>query len=224
MNLNPHDRIRELTNQLRSPNLLDRKQALDELATLSPEIAVPVLRSLATENEFGLRRLAVMGLGNHRSEDALQSLQQILDQETDANVIAEAANSLFDFGDAVIPRLQTLFTENRNWLVRQTLIALLPETEHYEVLLDLATQALEDEAQTVRETGILALRKVLQSPLQDQAIGLLSRMAQDSFWRNRWRAATALQGCDLPIAKNLLTQLQQDDHFRVVAAALESSV
>jgi HEAT repeat protein len=217
------DDIDRIEIKLRAPRLDRRKAALDELAELPSEIAIPILQKLANEKDFGLRRLAVMGLGNHRSKDSFQALQTILDRERDANVLAEAANSIFEFGDRAIPILQNLFEQSDNWLVRQTVISLLVETDCHEVLLAIATESLKDEMQTVKETGILALGQLLSSPLKDRAIALLTELARDSEWRNRWRTAIALQGNRDPQVKQLIAELQQDEHFRVVAAALEDN-
>lgn len=213
--------IERIEINLRSEALNERKAALDELAEYPAEIAVPVLQKLAGEKDFGLRRLAVMGLGNHVSETSFQLLRTIIDSESDDNVLAEAANSIFEFGDAAIAPLVALFNRSTNWLVRQTIISLLVETQHYDALLSMAMVAIKDETQTVREIGILALGQVLQSPLQNQALAILTELAQDEDWRTRWRTAIALQHSQEPQARELIAKLQTDDHYRVVAAALE---
>jgi HEAT repeat protein len=93
------------------------------------------LNKLAKENDFGLRRLAVMGLGNHKSPASFQALQNIIENDKDDSVLAEAANSIFEFGDAAIPAIVKLFEKSHHWLVRQTVISLLIETEYYEALM-----------------------------------------------------------------------------------------
>jgi HEAT repeat protein len=218
--MNP-EHLNRLENDLRAAALNIRKTALDELALLPAEDAVPILQRLLDTPDFGLRRLAVMGLGNHRSAASFSTLQSILRQDKDASVLSEAANSIFDFGEAAIPILRELFDRVDHWLVRQTVISLLIETEYYEELFHLAQKALEDETQTVKEVGILALSHVWESPFKDQALTLLVQLTEDKFWRNRWRAVIALQSCRDPQAKKLISILQQDEHFRVAAAALD---
>jgi HEAT repeat protein len=218
--MNP-EHLSRIEQDLRAGALNIRKAALDELALLPAEHAVPVLQRLMDTPDFGLRRLAVMGLGNHRSDTAFQTLKSILEQDKDASVLSEAANSIFDFGEPAIPVLQTLFDRVDHWLVRQTVISLLIETTHYDVLFHLAQKALADETQTVKEVGILALNHVWKSPFEDQALTLITQLAEDVFWRNRWRAAIALQGCNASQARELIATLQQDEHFRVAAAALD---
>lgn len=217
------DELYKLEDDLRASALNVRIAALNTLAAQPAAVAVPILQNLSKDSSFLLRRLAVMGFGNHApNKVAFDSLQALITDETDANVLAEAANSLYEFGDASIPLLVQMFEANDNWLLRQTVLALLQESNHPDVLLDVSLKALEDPTQTVKETAILGLRQVLMSPLQTQALTTLTELAQSNIWRDRWRAATALTGCDHPQATELLTQLQQDENHYVVAAALDA--
>jgi HEAT repeat protein len=68
---------------------------------------------------------------------------------------------------------------------------------------------------------ILALGHLLNSPVAELGLLLLLALCKDSSWRNRWRATIALQSLQNPATKLAIVQLQQDEHFRVVAAALE---
>ena len=56
--------------------------------------------------------------GNHFTEESFTVLKQIVETERDSNILAEAANSLFEFGDRSIPLLQQLFINSENWLAR----------------------------------------------------------------------------------------------------------
>ncbi|MEM7066635.1 MAG: HEAT repeat domain-containing protein [Cyanobacteria bacterium P01_B01_bin.77] len=219
------DEIYQLEKDLRAAALNVRIAALNTLAAQPAAVAVPILQRLSKDPSFLLRRLAVMGFGNHAPDAiAFNSLKELSTDETDANVLAEAANSLYEFGDVSIPLLVQMFKANDNWLLRQTVLALLQESNHPDVLLDVSLQALEDNTQTVKETAILGLRQVLMSPLQTQALATLTELAQSDIWRDRWRAATALTGCDHPQAAALLSKLRTDENHYVVAAALDASI
>lgn len=218
------DRISQLETQIREGSVDRRKAALDELATYPSDAVVPLLTRLAAEPEFLCRRFAVMGLGNQRTPAALAALKSLLHREKDDNVLAEIANALFDFGEDSVPLLQALFERCHYWLTRQTIISVLMDSVQEDVLLAVIREALEDETQTVKETGILALGKLLKGAYQAEALTLLTQMAQDPFWRNRWRAATALTLASDPAAKPLLQELQQDENHYVVAAALEAAL
>jgi HEAT repeat protein len=224
MEINPQQ-LAELEQNLRAAGLHHRWIALNEIATYPAEIAVPILNRLLAENDIGLRRLAVMGLGKQKSAAAFDTLQTLIAGGGDPSILAEAADAIFEFGeDRAIPLLQQLFDRSTNWLVRQTIVSVLLETDRSDVLLAVATTAIADATPTVREIGIVGLGKVLQSPLQPAALALLAELATDADWRIRWRTAIALQGCTAPLARQLITKLQQDQDFRVVAAALKGSV
>ncbi len=211
----------ELERELRAAGLHQRWAAANALATHPAAVAIPIFERLLAEKDIGLRRLATIGLGKHGSEEAFVSLQAILAAGGDPMILAEAANSLFDFGDVAIPILHELFDRSTHWQIRQTVISLLVETDRYEVLLAVATTALTDETKVIRELGILSLKQVLQSPLQASALDLLAKLAEDPDWHIRWCVAIALHNCQEPLAKELLIELQQDENYRVVAAALE---
>ncbi len=219
------DEISQLEVQLRASALNERIAALNRLAAQPADIAVPILQRLSKESSFLIRRLAVMGFGNHAPDEAaFTSLQALMTTEADANVLAEVANSLYEFGDVSIPLLVQLFDANDNWLLRQTVLSILQESDHHDVLLEVSLKALDDPTQTVKETAILSLRQVLMSPLQAQALEALTRLAKSDIWRDRWRAATALTGCDHPQAIKLLATLKTDENHYVVAAALDAAM
>lgn len=217
------DSLDQIEQNLRSNRIDRRKIALDELAKLPADIALPILEQLATENDFVLRCLAMMGFGNHLTESSFQILKNVLKQEQDSSVLAEAANSIFEFGDRSILPLQQLFERSSHWLVRQTIVAILVETDDPDVLMTVATKAIQDDVQTTKETGILALSRLLNTSLRQKAFDVLTQLAQDDNWRTRWRTAIALTASDAPQAKQLLAGLKQDENYRVVAAALDAS-
>jgi HEAT repeat protein len=221
MNDHPNN-LPEIEMQLRSFALNERVMALNQLAKLDSSLAVPALERLAAEKDFMFRRLAVMGLANHPVDASFVVLQGLIDRESDHSVLAEAANSIFEFGDRSIPILLSIFERSSHWLVRQTVISILVETDYYDALFQVATEALQDETQTVKEAGIMAMVRIWRSPLAQPAFELVKALAADEFWRNRWRAAIALSGCAVPESRELLAKLQTDDHYQVVAAALES--
>jgi HEAT repeat protein len=213
--------LEQIDRDLRDRALDKQKAGLDRLANLPADVAVPMLAKLLASSDFMQRRIAVMGLGNHLVESSFELLAGVLKDDRDPNVMGEAANSIFDFGDRAIPLLVNLFKDTDNWLVRQSIISLLLDTSHHAEILTIAEIAIADETQSVKEVGILALGHLLTSPLQQPALALLLDLCNDSFWRNRWRAAISLQRLKNPATTAAIAKLQQDEHFRVVAAALE---
>lgn len=215
------DELQQIETKLRSKRIDLRKAALDELATVDSSLAVPILKKLATEKDFGLRCMAMMGLSKHLTDDCFAYLTNVLQEEKDNSVLAEAANSIYDFGEKAIAPLQELYDRCDYWLVQYTIVSVLAESDDRQVLLDTAKKAIENENQMIQETGILALSRLLETPLKKEAFDLFKNIATDEYWRNRWRVAIALSQSQEPEAKQLLAQLQKDEDYRVVAAALK---
>ncbi len=213
--------LAQIDRDLRDRSLYTQKVALDKLAMLPADVAVPIFSRLLASSDFMQRRIAVMGLGNHRVEESFQLLADVITNDRDPNVMGEAANAIVDFGDRAIPLLVTLFRNTDSWLVRQSIVPLLIDTDYHPQLLTIAEIAIADETQSVKEVGILALGHLLNSPVAERSLSLLLDLCKDPVWRNRWRAAIALQSLQNPATKAAISQLQQDEHFRVVAAALE---
>ncbi len=215
------DRLQQIETQLRDPALNKRIEALNALRQVDAELAVPMLQRLSQDADVGRRRLAVMGFGNHRSPESFASLADLLEHEPDSNVQAEAANSIFDFGAAAMPLLEDLFNRSNDWLVKQTIVSLMIEANDPATLHRIITKALTDDVQTVKEAAILAFPQLWGTAFEAAALAQVQHLTTDSLWRNRWRATIALQKCTDPQAHELLLKMQQDEHFRVVAAALE---
>ncbi|NEQ42782.1 MAG: HEAT repeat domain-containing protein [Leptolyngbya sp. SIOISBB] len=218
------DRLHQLERLIRAGSIEDRRRALDELAQMPAESVVPLLEALSQSENFQIRRVAVMGLGNHCTDQAFQVLTDILAREKDDNVIAEAANSLFEFGERAIPLLADLFIQQPYWLTRQTILAILMEAHCPEVLLSVVRLGLEDPTQTVKETAILALAPLMNGPFETAALEILTPLASSESWRDRWRSATTLSLSGHLEAQKLLAGLRQDPNHYVVAATLEGSI
>ncbi len=219
--MNDPDRLQQIETQLRDPALNKRIEALNALRQVDAAIAVPMLQRLSQDADVGLRRLAVMGFGNHRSTESFVALQYFLDHEPDSNVQAEAANSIFDFGAVALPLLEDLFNRSADWLVKQTIVSLMIESNDPATLHRIITKALTDEVQTVKEAAILAFPQLWGTAFETAALAQVQQLTTDRLWRNRWRATIALQKCTDPLAHELLLKMQEDEHFRVVAATLE---
>ena len=217
------DRLQQIETNLRSKRIDQRKAALDELTTIDSKLAFPILKQLATEQDFGLRCLAMMGMANHITDEAFEYLKTVLEQDPDHSVLAEAANSIFNFGERAIAPLLDLFERCDYWLVRHTVVAVLVESDDLNVLLTIAKKAIKTEESMTKELGILALSKLLNTPLEKEAFDLFTKLAADEDWHTRWRTAIALKTSSNPLAKELLAKLQRDENYRVVAAALEQT-
>ena len=218
------ERLQQIENDLRSKSIIARKTAIDELATIDSQIAVPMFQKLAQEQDFGLRCMAMMGLSNHLTDESFDFLCLVLEEEKDNSVLAEAANSIYNFGQRALSPLQGLFDRCDYWIVRHTIVSVLAESDYHEVLLDIIQKAIAANEPTTQEVSILALSRLLTTPLADRAFDIFGELAENSSWRIRWRAAISLTASEDPRAKKLLAQLQQDENHRVVAAALGNAL
>ena len=170
--------------------------ALTQLRFCTDEEAVPLLVLGSEQEAFLVRSLSCSGLGYKRTEQGWMVLEMLLRSDGDANVRAEAANSLASYGvDRAWPLLKAAFMADDAWLVRCSILSALAEQPQIDLgwLLELASAAITDADGTVRVSGAEILGRIV------------------------------LEGSDQPIgeqARALLRPLQRDSDHRVVAAAL----
>ena len=170
--------------------------ALTKLRFCTDEEAVPLLVLGSEQEAFLVRSLSCSGLGYKRTEQGWSVLQTLLRNDGDANVRAEAANSLASYGvERAWPLLKAAFLADDAWLVRCSILSALAEQPQIDLgwLLELASAAITDADGTVRVSGAEILGRIVRDG-RDQPIGEQARA--------------------------LLRPLQQDGDHRVVAAAL----
>ncbi len=171
--------------------------ALAGLRAVPEAQAIPLLLLGLQQTTFIVRSLACAGLGVKRSEEGRAALVQVLRQDEDANVRAEAANSLASFGvEGAWPLLRDAFQADGQWLVRCSILAALAEQEAMrpEWLLELGQLAIADGDGTVRVGGAEVLGRLLADGRGEET--------------------------QLDAARQALRSLQGDPDHRVVAAAL----
>jgi HEAT repeat protein len=166
--------------------------ALVGLREVPVEQAVPLLLIGLEQSMFMVRSLSCAGLGVKQNEAGWQALVAAMQGDEDANVRAEAANSLVSHSlERAWPLLRDLFAADQQWLVRCSILSALAEQPAIDPawLLELASMAITDADGTVRVGGAEILARLV---------------------REQGDAA----------ARALLQQLQADPDHRVVAAAL----
>ncbi len=198
-----------------------RLRGLVALKDYDSEVAVPLLIQQRQDSAFLVRSFVAMGLGRKRNDAAYKALLDMLSTEPDSNVQAEISNSLGLHGPKSAERLVALFYENENWLVRRSILAIMPELESPEKLLEIALEALKDPDQTTAQAGMSTLGLLADTDQQDAALAALLPFVTDESWRSRLTLAQALKPFKTQAAKDALNQLRQDDNHKVVAATLE---
>jgi HEAT repeat protein len=166
--------------------------ALVGLREVAVEQAVPLLLLGLEQSMFMVRSLSCAGLGVKQNEAGWQALVAAMQGDEDANVRAEAANSLVSHSlERAWPLLRDGFAADQQWLVRCSILSALAEQPAIDPawLLELASMAITDADGTVRVGGA----------------EILARLVRE-------------QGA--AEARVLLQQLQADPDHRVVAAAL----
>ena len=177
--------------------------ALAGLRKVPEDRAIPLLLLGLEQEAFLVRSLACAGLGVKRNESGWLALERILQHDDDANVRAEAANSLASFGvERSWPLLRDAFAADRQWLVRCSILSALAEQPLMaaDQLLELARMAIADADGTVRVGGAEILGRVV---------------------REGDRLAGAGDAGAAEAGRELLVGLQADRDHRVVAAALD---
>lgn len=206
---------------LASPDPQNRMKAMVELRNHAPEVVVPLLKQRIHDQEFIVRSFVAIGLGNKQTEEGFEALLSLIQTEPDANVVAEAANSLEKFGERAIPHLIQLFKHNAHWLVRQSIFAAL-EGAQPEVLLQLCRWGWEGEDLVVKCNAIATLGQLRGTPQESAALTILLEAAIADADLVRVQVARTLKGFEDPRAKAALAKLRQDPNLRVVGATLES--
>ncbi|MEO1003246.1 MAG: HEAT repeat domain-containing protein [Cyanobacteria bacterium J06638_7] len=173
--------------------------ALVALREAAVDEAVPLLLLGLQEEAFLVRSLSCAGLGVKRNEAGRDALVRALEQDSDPNVRAEAANSLVSHGlERAWPLLLEAFRRDDQWLLRCSVLSAVAEhpEARFEKLLELAGLAVDAADGTVRVGGA-------------EILGRLVRQQQGA---DGSAVAAAARG--------LLQRLQADPDHRVVAAAL----
>lgn len=187
----------------------DPARAMPALAGLRDREAVeaiPLLLLGLEQRPFIIRSLACAGLGVKRSEQGWQALSTALRGDEDANVRAEAANSLANYGVVrAWPLLRQAFAADGQWLVRCSILSALAEQPEMAAawLLELARMALADGDGTVRVGGC-------------EILGRLLRQAPEATATE----ATTMDAIAMEAREGLRAARSDADH-RVVAAALD---
>ena len=214
--------LTDIKAYLESPNPQNRMKAIVELRNHKPSVVVPLLKQRMYDKEFVIRSFVAMGLGKKRTDEGFQSLLDLIENDGDPNVKAEAANSLANYGEKAIPHLVELFRKESHWLIRQSIFAVMNEIDSPEILFQLSCWGLEGEDLVVKFVSIAALGRLKGTSYEKEAIDILFELSTAETAQIRVPVAKALGSFDDPKAKAALADLRQDPDHRVVGATLEA--
>jgi HEAT repeat protein len=170
--------------------------ALVGLREVPVEQAVPLLLLGLEQGIFMVRSLSCAGLGVKQSEAGWQALVKAMQHDEDANVRAEAANSLVSHSlERSWPLLRDVFAADQQWLVRCSILSALAEQPAIDPawLLELAAMAITDADGTVRVGGAEILGRLVHDHGDGQARALLQQLQADPDHRVVAAALNGLQ-------------------------------
>lgn len=170
--------------------------ALAGLRQMPVEEAVPLLLLGLEQEVFMVRSLSCAGLGVKQSEAGWQALVGAAQHDEDANVRAEAANSLVSHSlERAWPLVLQLFAADRQWLVRCSILSALAEQAEINPawLLELASLAITDADGTVRVGGAEILGRLVREHGDGEARALLQHLQTDADHRVVAAAFNGLQ-------------------------------
>mgnify|MGYP003863319639 CR=1 FL=1 len=171
--------------------------ALAGLRGLPAEQAEPLLLLGLQQEAFMVRSLSCAGLGVKQNEAGWQALVAAMQGDEDANVRAEAANSLVSHSlERAWPLLREVFAADQQWLVRCSILSALAEQPTIDPawLLELAAMAISDADGTVRVGGAEILGRLVHDHSDGQARALLQQLQADTDHRVVAAALNGLQG------------------------------
>jgi HEAT repeat protein len=176
------------------------------------------------DKELIIRSFVAKGLGYKRTDEGFQSLLDLIDNDEDHNVKAEAANSLANYGEKAMPYLVELFRRESHWLIRESIFAVVNEINSPALVFQLSVWGLEGEEPVVKLTAINNLGRLKGTLYEQEAIDLLFELSTDETVAIRVQVALALVAFDDPKAKAALAELRHDQDYRVVGATLEGMI
>ena len=170
--------------------------ALVGLREVPVEQAVPLLLLGLEQSMFMVRSLSCAGLGVKQNEAGWQALVASMQGDEDANVRAEAANSLVSHSlERAWPLLRDGFAADQQWLVRCSILSALAEQPAIDPawLLELASMAITDADGTVRVGGAEILARLVREQGAAEARALLQQLQADPDHRVVAAALNGLQ-------------------------------
>ncbi len=220
--------LQQIETSLQSKDLQERIRAITALRGYDSQVSVPLLCDQLQDSNSIVRSLVAASLGKKRTQKSLNTLQDLLYNDPEANVRSEAATSLALFGEMTIPLLTAAFREDPHWLVRRSIMAALLELKLSDDLMvevfNLCAVALRDSNPEVQEVGIEGLGIFAQSPLRTAALDKLLPLVKSDRWETRMAVTKSLRQFDHHQAREALDLLSHDRDYRVIGAVLEGLV
>jgi HEAT repeat protein len=205
----------DLSHQLDSPDVKDRKLALAALRDVSAQDAFPLIQKVINDPNQQVRSMAIFMMGLKPTPEAVPILIEILQTASDYGVRADAAGALGYIEDVrAFEPLVEAFETDGDWLVRfSAAVSLgnLKDPRAKPVLL----RALQSPEVVIQQAAIAALGEIKAIDAVDAILGFV----QSDDWLVRQRLAEALGNLDTEKSASALRYLAKDPHANVAEAA-----
>lgn len=205
---------------LNSDNFNEKIRGLNQLRSLAPAVALPLLTPLVNDPNPRIRYAAVSQLdpmGNADLEQALALLRDRLFNDPEVDVQSVAADVIGGLKlTAAYPDLKKAYEETSEWLLQMSIVATLGEMGDSRGF-DLLKLALASENSLIRTAAISALGELGKA----EAFPLLAPLVEDEDWQVRFRLALAVAQLEHPDRQKLLQRLAQDPAEQVASTAQE---
>ncbi|MBE9068072.1 HEAT repeat domain-containing protein [Leptolyngbya cf. ectocarpi LEGE 11479] len=216
--------LSDIKHVLEHSDSQERLKGIVALKDYDADIASPLLLGKTNDAAFLVRSFVAMGLGRKRSDAGFAALLNMMNTDPDNNVQAEAANSLAMYGDTATLHLVNTFHANHHWLVRRSILAAMIDLNSPVHMLDICLTAIKDTDLTLINAGVDHLSTLAKTDQAEAALAAILSLKTAENWYTRMHVAYALKCFNAPAAKDASLELRQDQHHKVVAAALEGLV
>ena len=213
--------LNDLQALLESDNFSEQIRGLNQLRTLDPITAFPLLKPLINHANARIRYAAVSQLdpaGQANLTEALVLLRDRLFNDPEIDVQSVAADVIGGLKlTEAYPDLQQAYEQTSDWLLQMSIVATLGEMGDVRGF-DLLQVALRSDNSLIRTAAISALGE-LGKP---EALPLLTPLVTDEDWQVRYRLALALGQLGGAEARPVLEKLAQDASEQVASAAQQA--
>jgi HEAT repeat protein len=207
--------LEQISQQLDSDSVKDRKLALAALRGVAPEDAVPLIKKVLKDKNQQVRSMAVFALGLKPTDECLDILVHMMHTEEDYGVRADAAGALGYLEDVrALEPLVRAFYEDDQWLVRFSAAVALGNLKDPRAKKTLLA-ALKSEEVVLQQAAIAALGEIGAVDTIDNILAFI----QSEDWLVRQRLAESLGNMPSDRSRSALRYLAKDSNPNVIEAA-----
>ncbi|MEO0854006.1 MAG: HEAT repeat domain-containing protein [Cyanobacteria bacterium J06648_11] len=200
-----------IATRLKSEDLGDRLQAVNQVRALDAETALVLLSTAAQDDSARVRYAAISQIGTlslNEPSEVLPLLRQALFSDPEVDVRAAAAAALGDLQqpEALPDLLQAYEREKGEWLIAFSVVAAMGQLGDARAY-DTIVSALQGDEPLVQTVAAAALGD-LGDP---RAVEVLVPLIESEDWQLRYRTALSLSRLGGDVARSALETLANDE-------------